>query len=73
MPRLNRLNRLQVKDKIEQYPQRYVNDWIHWLRVKMKTPNNIPTVFGKTLRKWQACRPNTMRRTKHGAKHTPHF
>jgi hypothetical protein len=67
------LNRQQVKEKIGQYPQQYVNNWDHWLRVKMKAPNNIPTVFGKTLRKWQACRPNTMRRTKHEAYHAPPF
>jgi len=47
MPGLNRLNRQQVKEKIKQYPQRYVNNWDHWLRVKIKAPNNIPTVFGE--------------------------
>ena len=73
MPGLNRLNRQQVKEKIKQYPQRYVNNWDHWLRVKIKAPNNIPTVFGETLRKWQACRPNRMRGTKDEAFHDPPF
>ena len=73
MPSLKNLNLQQVKKKIEEFPQPYADNWKHWLAVKKKAPNNVPTVFGVTLRKWQACRPNTMRRDKHGADHDPPF
>jgi hypothetical protein len=73
MPGLKNLKPQQVKKKIDEFPQKYAANWNHWLAVKKNAPNNLPTVFGDTLRKWQACRPNTMRRNKDGAFHAPPF
>lgn len=55
MPRLKSLNPQKVKKKIEEFPQQYADNWKHWLSVKKNAPNNLSTVFGDTLRKWQAC------------------
>lgn len=38
---------------------KYISDWNKWI----STPTlDRPEMLGKTLRKWQACRPNRMRR-----------
>ena len=51
----------EFQEKINRFSQKYVNDWSNWLNVP---PDCRPAKFGKILRKWQACRPNRMRRTR---------
>ena len=73
MPRLQYLNRSQVEDKIKQYAQQYVKDWDRWLQVREEDPNSIPREFGKILGRWQACRPNKMRKIRYESDHEPPF
>jgi len=42
------------------FAQRYVDDWNAWT---LTPPAEKPTQLGIILRRWQACRPNRMRRT----------
>ena len=56
----------ELQDRINGFRQIYVNDWNLWL----KTPQQFrPNQLGIILRRWQACRPNTMRRTRDENRH----
>jgi len=47
--------------KVNRFSQQYVLDWTCWLN----TPHCSRTAqFGVIMRRWQACRPNKMRRTR---------
>jgi hypothetical protein len=50
----------------------YVNDWQLWIGV-LKDQQNVAGRLGQTLRKWQACRPNRMRRPACEANHDPPY
>jgi hypothetical protein len=73
MSRLKYLNRQKVEKMIEQYSQKYIQDWNDWLSVKNNLPKYIPAKFSRILGKWQACRPNRMRGTKNEGFHDPPF
>ncbi|MEY2343258.1 hypothetical protein AB4090_14295 [Acidithiobacillus sp. IBUN Pt1247-S3] len=60
----------QVFADVQGFAQRYVQDWNTWLAA---TPSTRPDLFGRILRKWQATRPNSMRRLKDQASHAPPF
>ena len=51
---------------IRRFDKKYVRDWEEWLST---TEGERPRVLGLILRRWQACRPNRMRRTAREANH----
>jgi len=60
MPGIADINIEGFQARIARFDQQYVNDWNNWLNTQ---PNARATQFGVILRRWQACRPNRMRRT----------
>ena len=64
----------EVKQAIAGFSQRYVLDWKQWTRSYEYQASHIPSSvtvseFGRILRKWQATRPNPMRRPQSEATH----
>lgn len=72
MPGIASLDTKQFRDRILGMKQTYVNDWQAWVGV-LQSQRNVASHLGQVLRKWQACRPNRMRRPKSEAKHNPPF
>ena len=60
MPGIANLSIEEFQERINRFAPRYVVDWEHWLATQ---PDSRPEQLGIVLRKWQACRPNRMRRT----------
>jgi hypothetical protein len=60
MPRIANITVNNFQDRINRFKQRYVNDWNGWITVQ--PDRRTAQQFGIILRKWQACRPNRMRR-----------
>lgn len=60
----------EFRARIARFRQTYVDDWDVWLGTAAEAR---PYQLGVTLRKWQACRPNRMRRTRPEAKHDPPY
>jgi hypothetical protein len=52
---------LQFHEHVRRFDPRYVAHWDSWLDV---ADRDKPELFGFILRAWNACRPNTMRRTR---------
>lgn len=50
----------ELRNRISRFDQSYVDDWNNWLNTP---PQNRTEQLGIILRRWQACRPNRMRRT----------
>jgi hypothetical protein len=50
----------EFRGRVNRFAQKYVNDWNCWLNTDH---NDRAQQLGIILRKWQACRPNRMRRT----------
>lgn len=67
---LRAMSAAQVGDAVSAFSTRYVNDWDWWLTVPAA---RRPQVLGQILRRWQATRPLTMRRTKSDALHPPPY
>jgi len=60
----------QIRQRIESFDYSYVQDWSTWVTVRRDYPfDHTPPEFGRILRRWQACRPNTMRRCRADATH----
>lgn len=62
----------QIRRRILSFDRTYVDDWNTWLTVRRDYPlDHAAPEFGRILRRWQACRPNAMRRCRdediHGA------
>jgi hypothetical protein len=70
MPGIANLNIDQFQDRVNRFAAQYVDDWNCWLNTQ---PSARPRQLGIVLRRWQACRPNRMRRTQvenmHNAPH----
>ena len=60
----------EVRDAVDGFSFRYVADWETWLAAP---PRARPQRFGEILRKWQATRPNPMRRIRAEAHHGAPF
>lgn len=60
----------EVRRAVNGFSRRYVDDWNKWLSTGRK---ERPRRFGEILRKWQATRPDAMRRLKVEAQHGPLF
>lgn len=72
MPGIAHLTVKQFQYKINRFDQTYVQDWNTWFQA-LKVQQNVASEFGRTLRRWQACRPNRMRRTQQEALHDAPF
>ena len=60
----------EFQARIAGFKPSYRYDWDEWLTTPMpKRPHQI----GVVLRKWQACRPNSMRRTQADGRHSPPY
>lgn len=60
MPGIANLSIEKFQTRINRFAPQYVNDWNCWLN----TPADARSrKLGMVLRRWQACRPNSMRRT----------
>ncbi|MDP2204286.1 MAG: hypothetical protein Q8K07_19900 [Methylicorpusculum sp.] len=60
MPGIANLNIEQFQGRVNRFAAQYVDDWNCWLNTQH---NSRPRQLGIVLRRWQACRPNRMRRT----------
>ena len=60
MPGITNNTIAELRDRVARFDQSYVDDWNNWLNTP---PQNRPVQLGIILRRWQACRPNRMRRT----------
>jgi hypothetical protein len=56
----------QMSDAVTGFAPAYVNDWDWWLTVPAQ---RRPVVLGQILRRWQATRPQPMRRERSAAVH----
>lgn len=56
----------EVRDAVDAFPARYIEDWNQWLAVR---PDHRAELFGMILRRWQANRPRKMRRIRAEATH----
>jgi len=72
MPGIANLTIEQFQDKIDHFDQAYVRDWNAWCQA-LRAKQNVASKFGEILRRWQACRPNRMRRTQQEEQHDPPF
>ncbi len=63
---------LEFQNKINGFRQIYVQNWDEW-RQALRAQQNVASTFGRILRRWQACRPNTMRRIQQEARHSAPF
>ena len=64
------MNRQEVHAAVDGFAERFVADWAVWLHVQ---PDRRPVLFGEILRRWQAVRPRTMRRTRIDGRHDAPF
>jgi hypothetical protein len=60
----------QFVERVRRFDRKYIKDWDLWLATPFEAR---PHTLGAILRKWQACRPNPMRRTRFESKHEPPF
>jgi hypothetical protein len=72
MPGIANMTVAQFQDKINGFRQIYVTHWNVWLQA-LQAQQNVASTFGQILRRWQACRPNKMRRTQQEAHHSRPF
>jgi hypothetical protein len=73
MPPLSEMTVDQVRQRLQLFSRTYVEDWAAWLHVDRKNIQQTASLFGQILRRWQACRPNAMRRPAQQANHDPPF
>jgi hypothetical protein len=72
MPGIANLDVAAVRERILRFDESYVRDWESWVH-RLHRQQDVAACFGSVLRKWQACRPNRMRRSQNEAKHDPPY
>jgi hypothetical protein len=60
----------ELRAAVDAFAPEYVNDWDWWLSAPAA---RRPVVMGKILRRWQATRPQPMRRAMSEAEHSPPY
>jgi hypothetical protein len=63
MPGIAFLTIEQFRDRIRRFDSSYIRDWDEWSRAFIQK-RNVASELGRVLRRWQACRPNRMRRSR---------
>ena len=66
MPGIANLNVEEFQERVNRFAMQYVVDWNNWLNTQ---PDARAAQLGVVLRRWQACRPNRMRRTQAENRH----
>jgi hypothetical protein len=66
------LTSIEFALRIEHFRRSDIEDWETWLEA-VQRKDNLESEFGRILRRWQACRPNTMRRTRGERRHEAPF
>jgi len=61
MPGIADITADEFQNRVNRFAARYVDDWNCWLNTQLDVR---PRQLGVVLRRWQACRPNRMRRTR---------
>jgi hypothetical protein len=72
MPGIANLDVGRFRDRILRFDESYIRDWSSWVYA-LHIQRDIASNFGRVLRKWQACRPNRMRRAKDEPNHDPPY
>ncbi len=72
MPGIANLDVGGFRDRILRFDESYIRDWRSWVYV-LQNQRDVASNFGRVLRRWQACRPNRMRRAKGETKHDPPY
>lgn len=72
MPGIANLTIEQFQARIRRFDQSYVQDWDQWCN-SFTCGNDVAIQFGRVLRRWQACRPNRMRRARSEGGHEAPF
>jgi len=72
MPGIAKLDVAGFQDRMVRFRASYVRDWRMWTSV-VQSHRDVGSHFGSVLRRWQACRPNQMRRPRAEANHDPPY
>ena len=72
MPGIANLDVGRFRDRILRFDESYVGDWQSWVDA-LQSKRDVAGNLGRVLRRWQACRPNRMRRAKSERKHDPPY
>jgi hypothetical protein len=72
MPGIANLSVEQFRARVNRFNPSFVKDWNEWHET-LRSRDGVANRFGKTLRRWQACRPNRMRRTRQENLHSAPF
>ena len=62
----------QFQERIRRFERSYVQDWDQWCDSYTRGID-VAVQFGRVLRRWQACRPNSMRRSRSEGSHQAPF
>jgi hypothetical protein len=62
-----------LRRRLAQFAFAREDDWATWMRRDRENNQETAGQFGRILRRWQACRPNAMRRTAGEAMHGPPY
>jgi hypothetical protein len=72
MPGIADYTGAEFEQRLGRFRRSYVTDWDARVRV-VEEGRSVESELGRILRGWQACRPNTMRRTRDEHQHAPPF
>jgi len=72
VPGIANLDVGRFRDRILRFDESYAGDWQSWVDT-LQSKNDVARNLGRVLRKWQACRPNRMRRPKSERSHDPPY
>jgi hypothetical protein len=75
MPGIRNLSIQQFQERLNRFDTSYVIDWNEWIDSfnNNYNYNEVAYIFGMILRRWQACRPNSMRRSQNENDHEPPY
>ena len=72
MPGIRNLTAQEFQERLIRFKKSYVKDWDEWID-SFTNNTDVAYVFGEILRRWQACRPNNMRRSQRENFHEPPY
>lgn len=72
MPGIANLDADGFCNRVLRFDASYIADWQSWMDT-LQGERDVAIHFGRVLRRWQACRPNRMRRTKGEMAHDPPY
>jgi hypothetical protein len=72
MPGIRNFSIQQFQERLNRFEISYINDWNEWID-SCNHNFEVAYIFGIILRRWQACRPNSMRRSQNENDHEPPY